>query len=139
MLQEKTTRQEAQLQLMERALDEQLHYSTSLKAQIAMFSETMQSVQKDSLERSNTREAELTAKVSQLSDELEQVVKQATKIGQRYQSLKLETKEKEEKHESELKQAAVVVAKTKTQLKEEREKITKLEERHVREKDTLTL
>jgi len=79
-LQDKSSRQEAQLELLESALKEQLQYSALLQNQITMFSSAMQTFQKDSALESKARETELVNQVAKLREELDKVVKQASQI-----------------------------------------------------------
>lgn len=65
-----------------------MQFSALLKQQIGMFGQTMvQTVEKEAVQKRIEKESELNLKIRKLQDELDQVMKQAIKLGKKYQAL----------------------------------------------------
>lgn len=105
-----------------------------------MFGQTMvQTVEKEAVQKRIEKETELNQKIAKLHEELEMVMKQATKLGQKYQMLQKTGRAKEGRHNNEMEQVLKLLGDTKDGLKEERVKVRDQEARAQKETDSLIL
>ena len=99
----------------------------------------VQTVVKEAVQQRIEKETELNQKIAKLHEELEMVMKQATKLGQKYQMLQKTGRAKEGRHNNEMEQVLKLLGDTKDGLKEERVKVRDQEARAQKETDSLIL